>query len=130
MGSDRFRPFAETRAWNWQQGCMLHWLRAPSARRRRAVPSGEGTLVVYNDREGERFVSVVCDALSGRVLRRLALPIYALSPDGRQAMTFNFSRLHSAPGTATPSPTPGSTSRSPETTASTTWTWRPARSAW
>jgi hypothetical protein len=92
---DRFRPFAETRAWNWQQGCMLHWLRAPfGASPAGAVPPGEEMLVVYNDREGERFVSVVCDALSGRVLRRLALPIYALSPDGRQAMTLNFSRLH------------------------------------
>ena len=29
---DRCRPFAETRAWNWQQGCMLHWLRAPVRR--------------------------------------------------------------------------------------------------
>src|SRR5438045_1609000 len=23
---DRFLPFAETLAWNWQQGCMLQWL--------------------------------------------------------------------------------------------------------
>ena len=42
---DRFRPFAETRAWNWQQGCMLHWLRAPfGASPAGAVPPGEGTL--------------------------------------------------------------------------------------
>jgi hypothetical protein len=92
---DRFLPFAETRAWNWQQGCMLHWLRAPfAASPPEAVPPGEEHLVIYNDRDGDRFVSVVCDALSGRVVRRLPLPIYALSPDGRQAVTLNFSRLH------------------------------------
>jgi hypothetical protein len=92
----RFRPFAETRAWNWQQGCMLHWLRAPLAAS--PVPSvgdeASARLVIYNDRDGDRFVSVVCDALTGRVVRRLPLPVYGLSPDGRQAVTLNFSRLH------------------------------------
>ena len=91
---DRFRPFAETRAWNWQQGCMLHWLRAPLAHSSAEVPAEERHLVVYNDREGERFIAVVADALSGKVVRRLPLPVYGLSPDGRQAVSLNFSRLH------------------------------------
>src|SRR5439155_9256544 len=25
LESERFIPFGETRAWNWQQGCMLQW---------------------------------------------------------------------------------------------------------
>src|SRR5213592_3915160 len=54
---EQFRPFAETRAWNWQQGCMLQWL-----------PPAADRLVIYNDRDGQRFVSVICDALSGRVV--------------------------------------------------------------
>jgi hypothetical protein len=83
LDGDRFRPFAETHAWNWQQGCMLQWL-----------PPDADRLVIYNDRDGDHFVSVICDALSGRVLRRLPLPIYALGHDGRQAVTLNFSRLH------------------------------------
>ena len=91
---DRFRPFAETRAWNWQQGCMLQWLGAPLAHSPGEVAPGERHLAIYNDREGERFVSVVADALTGREVRRLPLPVYGLSPDGRQAVTLNFSRLH------------------------------------
>src|SRR5579885_3332996 len=56
---DRFLPFAESRAWNWQQGCMLQWL-----------PSSGAHHVMYNDRAGDRFVSVICDALTGEVVRR------------------------------------------------------------
>ena len=91
---DRFLPFAETRAWNWQQGCMLHWLRAPLAHSTPPANEAERHLVIYNDRAGDRFVSVVADARTGRTVRRLPLPVYGLSPDGRQAVTLNFSRLH------------------------------------
>ena len=97
---DRFLPFAQTRAWNWQQGCMLHWLQAPLPHSNPNVPEVGRHLVVYNDRDqgsqgsGDRFVSVVVDALTGREVRRLPLPVYGLSPDGRQAVTLNFSRLH------------------------------------
>lgn len=79
---DHFEPFAETRAWNWQQGCMLQWL--PPADR----------LVIYNDRQGDSFVSVVCDVFSGRIVRRLPQPIYAISHAGDAALSLNFSRLH------------------------------------
>ena len=91
---NRFLPFAETRAWNLQQGSMLHWLRAPLPHSDANVPAAERHLAIYNDRDGDHFVSVVVDALTGRVVRRLPLPIYGLSPDGRQAVTLNFSRLH------------------------------------
>lgn len=90
---ERFLPFTETRAWNWQQGCMLQWLQVPLAFSPPVSGAGDH-LVIYNDREADHFVSVVCDALTGGEVRRLPLPIYALSPDGRQAVTLNFSRLH------------------------------------
>jgi hypothetical protein len=79
---DRFLPFAETRAWNWQQGCMLQWL------------PGDGHLVIYNDRLDDRFVGIVRDALTGRIERTLPRPIYAISHDGRQALSLSFARLH------------------------------------
>ena len=45
------------------------------------------------------FVAVVRDALTGAVVRTLPRPIYALSRDGRQAVTLNFARLqHQRPG--------------------------------
>ncbi len=76
-----FRPVAKTYAWNWQQGCMLQWM--PNTFRRR---------IIYNDRRDGRFISVIHDVESGEV-RNLPLPIYALTHDGRYALTLNFSRL-------------------------------------
>lgn len=61
---------------------MLQWLPSPISH------------VIYNDRDHDRFVSVICDALTGRIVRRLPLPIYTVSQDGSQALTLNFSRLH------------------------------------
>src|SRR5688500_16974293 len=40
--SDHWIELGQTRAWNWQQGCMLQW-----------VPGSEKE-VMWNDREGDR----------------------------------------------------------------------------
>ena len=78
---DTFTAVTETRAWNWQQGCMLHWL-----------PTAPEREIIFNDRDGDRFVSVVMDVHTG-ARRTLPMPIYALSPDGLTAIAPNFSRL-------------------------------------
>ncbi len=79
---DRWRPLAETRAWNWQQGAMLQWL-----------PSADGARrIIYNDREGDRFVAVIRD-LDSDEARTLPRPIYAVSRDGRSAVCPSFARL-------------------------------------
>ncbi|MBM4018313.1 MAG: hypothetical protein FJ288_08310 [Planctomycetes bacterium] len=78
---NRFQPLDETLAWCWQQGTMLRWM-----------PGAEDRLITYNKREGEDFYSVVRDVRSGQV-RRLPRPLYAVSPDGKYALTLNFSRL-------------------------------------
>jgi hypothetical protein len=59
---------------------MMHWL--PSA----------SNSVIFNDREGDRFVSVILNVHTGerRVLPR---PITAISHDGKTALSLNFSRL-------------------------------------
>ena len=76
-----WRPVAQTRAWNWQQGCMLQWM-----------PTAPDRLIVYNARQTARFLGVVLDVRTGaeRVLSR---PVYALSPRGDAAMSLNFSRI-------------------------------------
>jgi hypothetical protein len=78
---DRWIPLGDTRAWCWQQGCMLQWL------------PGSRSEVIWNDREGDRFVSHILDAHT-RKKRTLPAPVYALSPDGKWALAPDFSRLH------------------------------------
>jgi hypothetical protein len=76
-----WRDIAQTRAWNWQQGTMLQWL-----------PTAPGRQVIFNDRINGRYVSVVLDVFTGerRVLPR---PIYAIRPNGREAVSVPFDRL-------------------------------------
>src|SRR5690349_4584272 len=43
--NDRWTDLGETKAWCWQQGCMLQWL------------PGSQDEVIYNDRDGGQYVS-------------------------------------------------------------------------
>lgn len=122
---DGWRSIGRTRAWNWQQGAMLHWLpvsHASGHASQRASSVGrqvDTPLLVHNERldpgeepirpstrgwesfgaESPRFVAVVRDAATGDVVRTLPRPVYSLSRDGTQAVTLNFSRLqHQRPG--------------------------------
>ena len=88
-GNHARAPIARTRAWNWQQGTMLHWL-----------PADEGgqQSIIYNRRARDRFASVVRDPFGGGE-RELSRPVYCLRPDGKQALSANFSRIaHTRPG--------------------------------
>jgi hypothetical protein len=78
---DHWSAIASTKAWCWQQGCMLQWL------------PGSKSEVIFNDREGDRFVSRIIDVKS-RKQRTLPAPIYALSPDAKWAIHPDFARLH------------------------------------
>ena len=78
---DRWIRLGESRAWGWQQGCMLQW-----------VPSRDG-LVIYNDREAEGYVARVHEVASGTT-RTLPTAVYALSPDGRTAVATDFRRIN------------------------------------
>lgn len=69
-----------TRAWNWQQGCMLQWL-------------GESETVIYNDRENGKAVSRKVNLDTGERCT-LDRPVYAVAPDGTWAVSLNFARLH------------------------------------
>jgi hypothetical protein len=82
LGEDRrFEPLAQSLAWNWQQGAMLQW-----------HPSDPDGLFFHNDRRDSRHVGVVRQA-DGREVRTYDRPIYAVSPNGRQAFSLNFARL-------------------------------------
>ena len=78
---DAWREIGSTRAWNWQQGCMLQW-----------VP-GSRDEVIWNDRRDGQFVSVVHNVKSGKE-RMLPHPIYTLSSDGKWGLSTDFRRLN------------------------------------
>ncbi len=80
QGGDQFISLSQTRALNWQQGAMLQW-----------VP-GSPDEIVFNDRQGDRFVGVVLNVQTGKK-RVLEMPVYAVSPNGRDAVSLNFARL-------------------------------------
>ena len=83
METGKFEGVAETRAWNLQQGSMLHWL-----------PTAPDRLITYNAREDDRFVGIVQDIHSGQK-RILPHPISAMTRHGRQALGLNYARLKS-----------------------------------
>jgi len=78
--NDRWLEYGETRAWNWQQGCMLQWR------------PGSTNEIVWNDREGDRFICRILNIKNGE-RRTIPHPIYALSPDGKSAVTPDFRRI-------------------------------------
>ena len=79
--NDRWIELGETRAWCWQQGCMLQWR------------PGSATEVMWNDRRGDRFVCHILDVVT-RKKRTIPHPIYSVSPNGRHAVAPDFRRIH------------------------------------
>jgi hypothetical protein len=80
QSKDEWIPLGTSRAWNWQQGCMLQWL------------PGHDSKVIWNDRVDGRFVSHILDVRSGEK-RTLPSPIYAVAPGGKEAVSCDFSRV-------------------------------------
>ena len=78
---NRFIPFAETRAWNFQEAAMAHWL-----------PWAKDT-VVFNDFRDGKFVAVVMNWRTKEVLRVIPHPVSAVSADGRKAISLNYARI-------------------------------------
>jgi hypothetical protein len=77
---DRWIPLGTSRAWNWQQGCMLQWI------------PGSPSKIIWNDRQKDKFVCHILDVHSGE---KHTLPgsIYSLSPNGRDAVSCDYSRV-------------------------------------
>ncbi len=82
METKQFLPLLETRAWNFQQGCMAHWLGTD--------PESQ---LIFNDLRDGKFVSVIFDIRTRKELRVIPWPVSAVSPDGTRAVSINFARL-------------------------------------
>jgi hypothetical protein len=82
LETNEFIPLAKTRAWNFQQGCMAHWLGTfPNSR------------IIYNDMVDGKYVSIIMDVHTKRKLKTIPYPVCAVSPNGKEAVSINFSRL-------------------------------------
>ena len=82
LKTNAFIPLAETRAWNFQQGCMAHWLGTfPNSR------------IIYNDIVDGKTVSIIMDVHTKQKIKTIPYPVAAVSPNGKEAISINFSRL-------------------------------------
>lgn len=79
-GNNRWTDLGESRAWSWQQGCMLQWR------------PGYEHEVLWNDRDGDRFVCRVLDVQTGQS-RTLPRAVGTVSPCGRFALCEDYSRI-------------------------------------
>lgn len=82
LKSKEFIPLTTTRAWNFQQGCMAHWL-----------GTSPDSLVIFNDLRDGKFVSVIINVHTKEEIKVISHPVSAVSPDGKMAVSINFSRL-------------------------------------
>ncbi|MCE5345579.1 MAG: hypothetical protein LLG13_04710 [Bacteroidales bacterium] len=78
----KFIPLTTTRAWNFQQGCMAHWL-----------GTSPDSLIIFNDYREGKFVSVIMNVHTRKEIKTIPYPVSAVSPDGKEALSINFSRL-------------------------------------
>ncbi|MCH8967149.1 MAG: hypothetical protein IID43_05685 [Planctomycetes bacterium] len=82
--ASRVRTLGKTSSWNFQQGSQAQWL-----------PGPHGPAVVFNDvvndKLGCRLIS-----LDGTTDRFIPWPIQALHPNGHEALSINYRRVHAA----------------------------------
>ena len=77
---DRWIELGRSRAWGWQQGCMLQWR------------PGATNQVLWNDRQGGRFVCHILDVTT-RKTRTIPWAIYTVTPDGKYGASVDFRRI-------------------------------------
>jgi len=72
----------ETKAWNWQQGCMLQW-----------HPLDQNQ-IIYNDYDEEKdiYISKIIDK-TGSLIKDYKMPFNNVSNCGKYALTINYDRL-------------------------------------
>lgn len=80
--NNKIKIIGESKSWNVQQGCMLQWL-GPKFKNE----------IIYNDFRNNKYCSVIKNIFTGEE-RVIEKPVYSVSPDGKFALSLDFSRLH------------------------------------
>ena len=70
-----------SQAWGWQQGCQLQFI------------PGSTDEVLWNDKADDTFICRIMNIKTGKQ-RTIPWPIYALSPDGKWAITTDYRRVN------------------------------------
>jgi hypothetical protein len=81
LESGTHRYIAETKAWNFQQGSMIHWL-----------PSAPNSKIIFNNCDGKKPISQILDIETGKI-RNLPHAINAMCRTKDQAFFVSYSRL-------------------------------------
>ena len=81
QAGNRWTELGHSRAWCWQQGCMLQWR------------PGSDTQIIWNDRQDDQFVCHILDTHTGQQ-QTLPAPIYTIAPDGTTAFCGDFRRVN------------------------------------
>ena len=76
----QWKQIGTSNAWGWQQANMLQWI------------PGSSEEVIWNDWGGEKYVARVYN-ITTEEMRTLPKPIYTLAPNGKFALTTDFTRL-------------------------------------
>lgn len=79
LGTKEVEKLATTHSWNVQQGCMAQWMSDDE--------------ILYNDFRDGRYCAVILN-LRTENERIIEMPVYAMSPDRKTALSLDFSRLH------------------------------------
>ncbi len=79
LQTGEFIKYAETNAWNFQQGAMLQWC-------------GDDDHIIFNLRRDGAFRACVLNVKTGQE-RILPMAVASLSADGKTAVCVNFSRI-------------------------------------
>jgi len=77
-----WKKYAETRAFNFQQGCMLHW-----------NPLNPGEEIIYNVRDGNEYRCIVHNIKTSEK-KILPAAIFNVSRDGKWGLAINMNRIY------------------------------------
>ena len=79
LNTKKTEKLATTHSWNVQQGCMAQWL--------------SNDEILYNDFRDGNYCAVILNLIT-KAERIIEMPVYAMAPDHRTALSLDFSRLH------------------------------------
>lgn len=80
---ENFQVVGKTKLWSWQLGARLQW-----------YSENHPEIICYNKMVEGKYGVVFQNIMSKKIVAQYGDPVFDISPDGRHAISLNFSRLH------------------------------------